>query len=160
MFESAADDSVVRFNPVRGVRIPPPPDGRRDSKRKVKSMTRAELALLLGALPEDWRLFFELLAHSGLRISEAIGLRWEHIDLGTRPRLLVRERVYRGERGHTKTDHSVREVPLSAGLAERLRALRRASYRGERASVFATPAGVNCIRRTCPAGSLSPPHAR
>jgi integrase len=32
------------------------------------------------------------------------------------------------------------EVPLSAGLAERLRALRRDSYQGERAPVFATPA--------------------
>ena len=86
--------------------------------------------------------------------------RWEHVDLGTRPRLLVRERVYRGERGRTKSDRSEREVPLSAGLAERLRAC------------AATPTGAS--RRRCspprragaspvepePAGCSSPPRSR
>jgi integrase len=141
MFESAVEDGAVRANPIHGVRIPPPPDGRREAKRKARPLTRAELGLLLGALPEKWRLFFELLAHSGLRISEAIALRWEHVDLGTRPRLRVEERVYRGRRGRTKSEKSEREVPLSEGLAERLRELRRDSYRGEKSPVFASPTG-------------------
>jgi hypothetical protein len=32
------------------------------------------LALLLATLLEDWRLFFEFLTHTGLRISEATWL--------------------------------------------------------------------------------------
>ena len=44
----------------------------------------------------DWRLFFELLVHSGLRISEAIGLTWAHVELGERPRLLVTRAVLPG----------------------------------------------------------------
>jgi integrase len=29
----------------------------------------------------EWRLFFEFLTHTGLRIAEAIGLTWRHLDL-------------------------------------------------------------------------------
>ena len=54
--------------------------------------------MLLAAIPEGWRLFFEFLAHTGLRISEAVGLTWAHIDLGDRPHIEVREQFYRGQR--------------------------------------------------------------
>jgi len=140
LFESAVEDGYVRFNPVRGVRIPPGPEVESEPKRK--SLTRAELGVLLGAFPERWRLLFEVLAHSGLRIGELTGLTWEQVDLGTRPRLLVREQVYRGKRKRLKSDNSKREVPLSAGLAERLRQHRRDTYRGQNAPVFASSRGT------------------
>ena len=38
-------------------------------------LTRQQLARLLAEIPEQWRPLFELLASTGLRISEAIGLR-------------------------------------------------------------------------------------
>jgi hypothetical protein len=38
--------------------------------------------------------FFVLLTHTGLRVSEAIGLTWRHLHLGTRSRELVREQFY------------------------------------------------------------------
>jgi integrase len=31
---------------------------------------------MLFAIPEEWTLFYELLTHTGLRISEAGGLTW------------------------------------------------------------------------------------
>src|SRR4051812_21255636 len=95
MFATAVEDGLIRSNPVHGVRIPEGTEAPRDDK--PKALTRAELRTLLGALPADWRLFFEFLAHTGLRISEAVGLTWEHLELGNSPRVKVREQFYRGE---------------------------------------------------------------
>lgn len=111
---------------------------------------------MLAALPPDWRLFFEFLAHTGLRISEAIGLTWRHLDLGTRPRVLVREQFYGGERRRLKSNHARRDIPLSAGMAERLRARRRDSYNGETAPVFASVSGTELNRPNVASRVLKP----
>jgi hypothetical protein len=97
MFATAVEDGALRQNPTIGVRV----SGRRDAPpgREVRALTRTELADLLEQLPAEWRLFFELLAHSGLRISEAIGLTWDHVEFGNRPRLLVRQQDCRGQVG-------------------------------------------------------------
>ena len=115
-------------------------------------MTRAELALLLGALPEDWRLFFELLAHIGPADQRGDRATWEHVDLGTRPRLLVREQFYRGERGRLKTGH-VRARRAALGGPGRAAARATAGQLpGERAPVFATPrrARASPVERVLP----------
>jgi integrase len=46
-------------------------------------LTRQQLARLLAEIPEQWRTLFELLASTGLRISEAIGLRVMDAGLDT-----------------------------------------------------------------------------
>jgi integrase len=155
MFATAVEDGTLRFNPVHGVRIPG--DAEVDSEEeKAKALTRGELALLLAALPVEWRLFFEFLTHTGLRISEAIGLTWRHLDLGTRPRVLVREQFCEGERRRLKSRQGRRDLPLSAGMAERLRARRRDSYRGDTAPVFATLAGTELSRPNLAGRVLKP----
>jgi integrase len=141
MFSTAVDDSLLRSNPVQGVRIPTaiseePTDDR------AKALTRDELKLLLAAIDEDWRLFFEFLTHTGLRISEATGLTWRHVELGERPHVKVREQHYRGERRRLKSGNGRRDVPLSAGMAARLLAHRRDTYKGPKAPVFATKTGT------------------
>ena len=83
------------------------------AEEKAKALTRADLAILLAAIPEDWRLFFEFLPHTGVRISEAVGLRWEHLDLGENPKVKVREQVYKGERKGLKSGAARRDIPLS-----------------------------------------------
>jgi integrase len=51
---------------------------------------------LLDQVPAKWRPLFELLAATGLRISEAIGLRWSHLVLdGPTPHLHVERRSSR-----------------------------------------------------------------
>jgi integrase len=125
-------------------------------EEQAQALTRAELALLLAALPAEWRLFFEFLTHTGLRISEAIGLTWAHLDLGTRLRVLVREQVCEGERHRLKSRHGRRDLPLSPGMAERLRGLRRDSYRGEQAPVFATATGTELSRPNVAGRVLKP----
>jgi len=156
LFATAVEDRVIQWNPVQGVRIPPAPAGELEEGERAKALTRAELALLLAAIPAEWRLFFELLAHTGLRISEAIGLKWCHLDLGTRPRVMVREQFCEGERRRLKSKHARRDVPLSPGMAERLRQLRRDHYRGDNAPVFTTMSGTELSRPNLASRVLKP----
>lgn len=153
MYATAAEEGVVTSNPIRGVRIPNAENETEEEKR-AKALTRVELRLLLAALPEDgyWPLFFGFLAATGLRIGEAVGLRWEDVDLGQAPRVKVREQVYRGKRKRLKSREGRRDIPLAPGMAAKLLAHRRDSYDGPKSPVFATVTGTeldpNNIRRT------------
>jgi len=104
-------------------------------------MKRSELAALLGAIPEQDRLLFELLAHSGLRISEAIGLRWQDLEFGVQPRMLVRTQVYQGKRKELKSSYAARDIPLSPAMARKLWVL-RGSGADDQAPVFPTVRGT------------------
>lgn len=85
--------------------------------------------LQLGAL-------VRILALTGLRIGEAMGLRWKHVDLDLGI-IAVRESFVRGEYGTLKTQRSWRDVPLhSVALAE-LRNLRGPGPADPDAPVFA-----------------------
>lgn len=142
MFATALEDGVLRSNPILGVRIPAPRDDEEPAEEKAKALTRAELAIFLTALPDDWKLFFEFLTHTGLRISEAVGLRWEHLDLGENPKVEVREQLYKGKRKRLKSKDGERDIPLSPGMAKQLLAHRRDGYKGPKAPVFASKAGT------------------
>jgi len=145
MFATAVDDGLVRSNPVQGVRIPAERD-EGEPEERAKALTRAELALLMATIPEGWTLFFEFLTVTGLRISEALGLRWEHLDLGESPRVMVREQFYRGKRRKLKSGAGRRDLPLALDMSGRLLAYRRDSYRGPRTPVFASKTGTELIR--------------
>ncbi|HEX6782747.1 MAG TPA: site-specific integrase [Solirubrobacterales bacterium] len=146
MFATAVDDGLVRSNPVQGVRIPAERDEGEPEEERAKALTRAELALLMAAIPEDWTLFFEFLTVTGLRISEALGLRWEHLDLGESPRVMVREQFYRGKRRKLKSGAGRRDLPLAPDMSGRLLAYRRDTYRGPKTPVFASKTGTELIR--------------
>ena len=60
----------VRDNPVTGVRYRPSREVKLPRKRRPLML--AELAQVMEALPAEWRLFFMLLAHTGVRIGEAL----------------------------------------------------------------------------------------
>jgi integrase len=141
LFATALEDGLVRSNPVRGVRVPAAAIGLEPNDDQAKALTRAELGVVLAAIPDGSRLFFELLVHTGLRISEAVGLTWAHLDLGDSPRVLVREQFYKGERKRLKSGNGRRDIPLSPGMAGRLLAYRRDTFRGEDAPVFSRKSG-------------------
>jgi integrase len=143
MFATAVEDGALRFNPAADVRV----SGRSDdgsSEPEVKAMTRVELGRVLGHLPEEWRLFFELLAHTGLRISEALGLDWPDVKQGQRPRLSVRRQYYRGDVTRLKTRNARRDLPLSMALAQRLWSARPA---GDEGPMFTTRNGTRYADR-------------
>jgi integrase len=155
MFATAVEDGLVRSNPIRGVRIPTPRSAE-PVDNHAKALTREELRLLLAAIPDDWRLFFEFLTHTGLRISEAIGLQWRHVELGRQPRILIREQLYNGERRRLKSATARRDIPLSPGMSSRLRAHRRDTFSGDQAPLFATSAGTELNRPNVACRVLKP----
>jgi integrase len=138
MYATAVEDGLLQVDPTAKIRV----NGRAgdaDEEQVAKAMTLAELGRILSALPESWRLFFELLAHSGLRISEALGLDWSDVEFGKQPRLLIRRQHYRGTTKRLKTSNGRRDLPLSPSMARRLWAVRPAGAEGP---VFATGNGT------------------
>ncbi len=61
------------------------------------------------------------LAATGLRIGEALAVRWRDLADGT---LTVERRLYDGQVDAVKSDRSARRLPLAAELVTRLEALR------------------------------------
>lgn len=118
LFADAVEEGVLRHSPTTGIRVAvrkPVED------EAAKAMTRAQLARLLG---EDWRLFFEFLAHTGLRISEAIEVRWgRDLELDDRTTLKLGRQYTDGVVRAPKSAAGRRDLPLSAGMAARLRAI-------------------------------------
>ncbi len=65
---------------------------------------------------------------TGLRISEAVAVQWQHLELdGSQPRVRVRRAVVKGRLEPPKSRHGRREVPLSAQLVVALRTHRKAT---------------------------------
>jgi integrase len=96
------------------------PRGNRDS------WTKSELEVLISVAKDrepDWHPVFLMLCETGMRISEAIGLKWEAVDFENRS-MHVREAVVRNETGPPKWGKA-RHVPISEPLLRLLRDLAR-----------------------------------
>jgi integrase len=106
--------------------------------KEVHALTEEEVVRVLGEVPEEYQLLVELLAQTGLRISEALALTKADIDFGRR-RLSVSRRLYEGELDAPKSRHGVRQVPLSPSLSQRLWKLLATS--DDRAVVFSADGG-------------------
>lgn len=156
LLATALEDGLIGSNPIRGVRIPAPLVEELPDKERAKALTRAEVATLLSAIPDDWHLFFEFLVHTGLRISEMIGLTWAHLELDGKPNVKVREQVYRGERKTLKSGAGRREIPLAPRMTERLLAHKEANYSGPEEPVFASNVGTELIRGKVAENVLNP----
>jgi hypothetical protein len=110
---SAVREGLIRSNPARDADMPHRPTAE-GSEEEVRAMTRDELETLLALFPERWRLFFALLAATGLRISEAVALQWRHLELdGPVPHVKLRRALVKGSMGPLKSRYARREVPLS-----------------------------------------------
>lgn len=86
----------------------------------VKALTEDQLAALLGEVSAEWRPFYAFLAQTGLRISEAIELRWRDFTFGLSPRVTVSRRLYRGKIAPPKSKYGRRTIRLSRPIADAL----------------------------------------
>ncbi len=125
MLASAVEDGDLGSNPAAGVRYVPSDTAKRQHRKPPpRALTAEDVMAILAAMPVSWRAFFTLLAQTGVRIGELLGLTWEHIHLGDDPHIMVAEQVYRGERKKLKTEASYARVPLSTSMAAWLTELR------------------------------------
>jgi integrase len=121
LLTTAKNDGLIRYNPASGLIVQAPVDESQDGEElveeeQVKALTEEELESVLSELPFDWRHFFRFLSETGLRIGEAIELRYGDVD-GTW--LKVDRRYYRGRVGLPK-GRKKRRVPISRELAQEL----------------------------------------
>lgn len=136
LLATAAEEGLIAHNPARDVRLP---SGRDELRRfdedaddgddpapgKARALTREQLAGFLLVVDPNWRVFFELLATTGLRVSEALALRWRDLQLdGSTPCVKVRRARVRGVYGPPKSRHGRRDVPLPFEVVRALRARR------------------------------------
>lgn len=117
---TAVREGLLRSNPAREADLPHRPV-REGAREEVRAMTREDLSLLLACFSECWRLFFWFLAATGLRVSEAIALQWQHLDLdGGQPHVNVRRALVKGRMGPPKSRYGHRNVPLDRALTDTL----------------------------------------
>ncbi len=134
---TAMQEGLIRHNPTAGAALPA-----RDAQRAAESgesdepdrraLSRDQLAALLSIAPERHRTLLRLLASTGLRISEALALRWQDLELdGSQPRVKVRRAYVKGRYNPPKTRHGRRDVPLAHELVIDLRRRRKQTDHGE-----------------------------
>jgi integrase len=152
---AAVADGLLDANPAGQVVLPRRRSGRAWGTRERRCLTRAELVRLLDEVPIKWRPLFELLAATGLRVSEATGLRWSDLVLdGPTPHLRVkragchRRTEVPSWRAADPTDaragRVVVRVPPASGGRGRVRVPRGAT-------------AARQIRAACAGGYSSPP---
>jgi integrase len=118
LFATALEEGLIRSNPATGIRLPRPAADEAEEEES-KALTEEQLGQVIAASPPEWRTFVRFLAETGLRVGEAIALRWSDVDLGRR-RVNVRRRFYKGDLAPPKSRYGKRTVPLSAGLGKEL----------------------------------------
>ena len=125
LLATAVEELLIPANPCAVIRVASP----RLGDRAVRVLDRDEVARLLDAAPEGLgRCLLRVLAEGGLRISEALGLRWADLDLAAEPpRLRVERRIVDGDVDVPKSSFGRRTVPLTRQAARELRAWRLAS---------------------------------
>ena len=107
---SAKKWGYLQHNPAAGVR----PPHRRPVKPKV-TFPPGEVCKILDCLEEPHRTLVFLIAVTGMRVSEVLGLQWPDVDFDRRF-VRVRRTFYRGSFGLPKTEASKRVIPISDGL--------------------------------------------
>lgn len=116
LFAAAGDDRLIPSSPCAKLRSP------QDARPPMVVPTVDEINALAGAVPERYRALVVLLAGSGLRIGEALGLDVGHVDLLRRTVRVERQRHRDGSLGPTKTASSARIVPLGQVVIDELAA--------------------------------------
>jgi len=119
---TAKREGLIRHNPAQGL-VLPHREQIADEEDEVKVFSREQLSAVLAMAPERHRLLFELLASTGLRISEAIALQRLHLQLDSeKPEVCIRRAIVRERIEPPKSKYGRREVRLPAPLVAKLRA--------------------------------------
>ena len=146
MLADAYENGLMTVDASR-VRVVVSDRGRaRTLKPASKRLTGEQTATILAAIPERYRLLFLLLACTGLRISEALGLQWQDLEqTPAGPVLKIRRQFYRGKlKEYPKTEAGDRRVAVVPHLSRELVRHRAASaHAGATHPIFATKYGTH-----------------
>lgn len=113
---SAVDDRVIAHTPCRRIVLPALSD------HEVTPPTPEAVSALASRIEPRYRALVVLLAGSGLRIGEALGLRVADVDFLRKTVRVERQRYQDGSIAPPKTAKSVRTVPLGQVVVDELAA--------------------------------------
>lgn len=113
MFRHAVVLKLIPSSPVVGELAP------KLEKTEKPSLTAEQMWALFDAVPVRYKAFFMTLALTGIRTSEALGLKWADVDFAGRE-ISVRRAIYRGKEQTPKTVGSIRPRPMVEALYEAL----------------------------------------
>lgn len=116
LFSSAVDDRVIAASPCRKITLP------KDTKGEVVPPTADEITEIRKAIGEQWRAVVVVLAGSGLRIGELLGLEVADVDFLRRTIRVERQRLQTGAIAPLKTKASRRTVPVGQVVIDALAA--------------------------------------
>jgi integrase len=124
MLNAAIGEGIISTNPAdkvgRALKLTESPGARQD-EISIKALDRAQAAALIAATEPKHRALILLMARTGLRIGEVIGLEWTDVDIEGR-QITVSRNTSKGVTDTPKSGHG-RSVDMSDHLAEALRAL-------------------------------------
>ncbi len=138
LFERAMLWGLIELqrNPIELVKV----KGSSKRQRVPQVLDPEKFQELVSKLREPYKTMVIVAMCTGLRVSEILALRWEHIDLNARV-MLVQQGVVNGRIGRVKTEASQDEVPLDPAFAEVLRKLKGDQKAG---LVFRSPVTGGC----------------
>jgi integrase len=116
MFASAVDDRVIGVSPCRKITLP------KGDGVEVVPPTVEQVVTLTEKADARYKAAVVMLAGSGLRIGELLGLRVSDVDFLRRTVRVERQRRQNGTLGPPKTATSVRTVPLGKVVVDALAA--------------------------------------
>jgi len=120
ILESAVQDDLLTSNPVRKTRMP-----RRGPEKERVEISVDAVRTILENLPEPSRTVGNVIAMTGMRIGEALALRWRDIDFENKS-ISIRQSVYEGHFDEPKTRSSKRRIPVGEVVIGLLANLHRA----------------------------------
>lgn len=115
LFSTAVDDRLIAVSPCRKIRLP------KSDGREVVVPTLDQVSALRSAFDARWQPAVIVLAGSGLRIGELLGLHVEHIDLEARTIRVEQQRLQSGHLAPVKSKTSRRVVPIGRVVVRALR---------------------------------------
>jgi integrase len=122
LFRFAVKGGLVERNPVRDLDRDDRPGVARVTEPRY--LTATEVEALLAHMTDVFRPVAATCAFAGLRVSEALGLRWRDVDFGASTITVSGQLGEDGTRVPVKTRASEAPVPLLPALARELRAHR------------------------------------
>jgi integrase len=104
-------------NPVEGIRLPKPKQG----KRSKPFVTPDQFMALLNLIAEPYASMTFVAVYTGFRVSELVGLRWRNVH---RDSISIEQRYCRGDWGAPKSEASNATVPVNGSVIERIHHLK------------------------------------
>ncbi len=114
MFNNAVELELIPSSPMRKLFKPTV------EQKEKPALSAKQIELVIKETPDGHRALFVLLSVTGLRIGEALGLKWADIDFNN-GELYIRRSIWRGKEQSPKSKSSKRKKQMGAVLVRALK---------------------------------------